>query len=133
MVFLSQMECEGVLELLDFPFAVGFGSPSKAGFGLYVPFSSTVLSFAISQSSTNTGTLFFELQHYDTSNNITSLFVLQVVGNGSTSHHDISYAEVETPVILPAGNYCITVGAKSGLLTDVDARYRAALYIRKEL
>ena len=132
-VFLSQMEAEGVLELYDFPFASGFGSPSKANFGLYVPFESTVLSFSISQASTNTGALYFELFHYDLSSNATSVFVLQVVGNASISHHEISYSEAETPVVFPPGNYCIKVGAKSGLLTDVDARYRSALYINKSI
>ena len=43
MTFVSVGEAEGLLTVNDYPFAFGFGSPSKAGFGLAIPFNFAII------------------------------------------------------------------------------------------
>jgi hypothetical protein len=71
MTFVSVGEAEGLLTVNDYPFAFGFGSPSKAGFGLAIPFNFAIVGFAVTVDSTDTNrSIGFSLEHYDVNGNL---------------------------------------------------------------
>ena len=70
MTFVSVGEAEGLLSVNDYPFAFGFGSPSKAGFCLAIPFNFAIVGFAVTADSTdNSRSIGFSLEHSDVNGN----------------------------------------------------------------
>ena len=125
MVFVNVGEAEGILSVNDYPFAFGFGSPSKAGFGLAIPFNFAIVGFAITCDSTDTArSISFGLEHYDVNGN---LFTPQL-GNvaGSLGMSNVYNTNLFTDPY-PPGNICIKVKTVQGL-SDINARYRFTLF-----
>ena len=109
----------------DYPFAFGFGSPSKAGFGLAIPFNFAIVGFAITVDSTDTNrSIGFGLEHYDVNGN---LFTPQL-GNvaGSLGMSNVYNTNLFTNPY-PPGNICIKIKTAQNL-SDINARYRFTLF-----
>jgi hypothetical protein len=125
MTFVSVGEAEGLLSVNDYPFAFGFGSPSKAGFGLAIPFNLAIVGFAVTANSTDTSrSIGFGLEHYDVNGN---LFTPQL-GNvtGSLGMSNIYNTNLFTDPY-PPGNICIKINSARGL-SEINARYRFTLF-----
>ena len=124
MCFMSIMEAEGELSVGDYPFACGFGAPSKANFGVFMPFDVRPVAFTVHCDST------------DTSPSCTFLLEYYPIGGGGP--HNVTDGVMDgskiASVIFPsdsgsrgAGQYCVKVTSASGL-SDPEARYRAQLF-----
>ena len=116
-------EAESLLTVNDYPFAFGFGSISKAGFGLPIPFGFSLVGYALSCDSTDSNrSVQFTIEHYNTSGVKTSGVeeVVTLTTNVFNSTVNKSYS---------AGSMCVKVSSVSKL-SDIDARYRIALYFQ---
>jgi hypothetical protein len=125
MTFVSVGEAEGLLTVNDYPFAFGFGSPSKAGFDLAIPFNFAIVGFAVTADSTdNSRSIGFSLEHSDVNGN---LFTPQL-GNvtGSLGMSNVYNTNLFTDPY-PPGNICIKIKTVQGL-SDINARYRFTLF-----
>jgi hypothetical protein len=123
MVFVNVGEAEGLLSVNDYPFAFGFGSVSKAGFGLAIPFNFKIVGYAATCSSTDSNrSVRFTIEHYNTSGvkTLGDDEIVSLASNVLNSSINKSYAP---------GNICIKVQSVNNLL-DIDARYRVALYFQ---
>ena len=117
-------EAESLLTVNDYPFAFGFGSISKAGFGLPIPFGFSLVSYAISCDSTDSNrSVQFTIEHYNTSGVKTS-GVDENVTLGSSNVFNSTVNKSYS-----AGSMCVKVSSVSKL-SDIDARYRIALYFQ---
>ena len=126
MVFMNVGEAEGLLSINDYPFGFGFGSPSKAAFGIAIPFSSNLVGYAISCSSTDsTRNVSFAIEHYDTSNVKSSGDEIITLNSSNEFNSSINK-------LYSAGNICVRVSSVSNL-SDIDARYRIALYFQSSV
>ena len=125
MTFVSVGEAEGLLTVNDYPFAFGFGSPSKAGFGLAIPFNFAIVGFALTVNSTDTSrSIGFSLEHYDVNGN---LYTPQL-GNvtGSLGMSNVYNTNLFTNPY-PPGNICIKIKTVQNV-SDINARYRFTLF-----
>jgi len=123
MVFMNVGEAEGLLTVNDYPFAFGFGSISKACFGLPIPFAFSLVGYALSCNSTDSNrSVQFTIEHYNTSGVKTSGVdeVVTLTSNVLNSSVNKSYSD---------GSMCVKVSSV-GNLSDIDARYRIALYFQ---
>jgi len=124
--YAHTMEFQGLLVADSFPFACGFGVPSKAGFGQYMPKGFVVKSWVIQSNSTDTaGAAELNLVHYPY-NSLTGTVV-------STMNLDSTYTsntQATASASLAAGSIVVQIGAAGTIanLVDVDARYRVTLY-----
>ena len=126
MVFMNVGEAEGLLTVNDYPFGFGFGSPSKAAFGLAIPFSSNLVGYAISCSSTDsTRNVSFAIEHYNTSNVKSSGDEIITLNSSNVFNSSINK-------LYSAGNICVRVSSVSNL-SDIDARYRISLYFQSSV
>jgi hypothetical protein len=124
MTFVSVGEAEGILTVNDYPFAFGFGSPSKAGFGLAIPFNFAIVAFAITVDSTDINrSITFGLEHYDVNGN---LFTPQYSVTGSLGMSNVYNTNRFTDPY-PPGNICIKIKTAQNL-SDINARYRFTLF-----
>jgi len=124
MTFVSVGEAEGLLTVNDYPFAFGFGSPSKAGFGLAIPFNFSIVGFAITVDSSDTNrSIGFGLEHYDVNGN---LFTPQFNVSGSLGMSNVYNTNLFTDPY-PPGNICIKIKSVQNV-SDINARYRFTLY-----
>ena len=129
MVFMNVAEAEGILTVGDYPFGYGFGSPSKVGFGVSIPFESTLTGIAGAVDSIDVSpSVQFFLENYNTSGSkvlplsqSTDFSVLYDGSNKYLSNLGVDYT---------AGEICIKVVSPSNL-TDADARYRITLFFQK--
>ena len=132
MCFVNVAEAEGLLTVGDYPFAFGFGSPSKSGFGLNVPFSSTLVAVGVSVDSTDgvDASVQFTLEHYDSTGTKST-----VIGGDPTFNIFMFLSKNVFDTTLntsySAGNFCIKVTSASNLV-DTDARYRVSLYFQSQ-
>jgi len=119
-------EAESLLTVNDYPFAFGFGSLSKAGFGLPIPIGFSLVGYAISCDSTDSNRSDqFTIEHFNTSGVKTSGVdkVVTLTSNVLNSTVNNSYS---------AGSMCVKVSSVSNL-SDIDARYRIALYFQSSV
>jgi len=125
MTFVSVGEAEGLLTVNDYPFAFGFGSPSKAGFGLAIPFNFVIVGFAITADSSDTHrSIAFSLEHYDVNGNLFTPQLGNVTGSlGMSNVYNTNLFSVP----YPPGNICIKIKTVQGL-SDINARYRFTLF-----
>jgi len=125
MTFVSVGEAEGLLTVNDYPFAFGFGSPSKAGFGLAIPFNFAIVGFAVTADSTDTSrSIGFSLEHYDVNGNLFTPQLGNVTGSlGMSNVYNTNLFSVP----YPPGNICIKIKTVQGL-SDINARYRFTLF-----
>jgi len=124
MVFVNVGECEGVLSVNDYPFGFGFGSPSKSGFGLAIPFNFKLVGYALTCSSTDSNRIVdFSIEYYNTSG-VKSIGSDLVISLGSSNVFNSTTNQSYAP-----GNICIKVQSVNNL-SDIDARYRVALYFQ---
>ena len=127
MVFVNVGEAEGLLSVNDYPFGFGFGSPSKAGFGLAIPFNFKIVGYAISCNSTDsTRSVDFSIEHYNTSGVKTS-GVDEIVTLGTSNVFNSTVNNTYN-----AGSICVRVQSVSNL-SDINARYRVALYFQSSV
>ena len=117
-------ECEGVLSVNDYPFGFRFGSPSKSGFGLAVPFNFKLVGYAATCNSTDSNrSVSFTIEHYNTSG-VKTLWDDEVVSLAGSNVFNSSNNKSYAP-----GNICIKVQSVNNL-SEIDARYRLALYFQ---
>jgi hypothetical protein len=125
MTFVSVGEAEGLLTVNDYPFAFGFGSPSKAGFGLAIPFNFAIVGYAITVDSTDSSrSIGFGLEHYDVNGNLFTPNLGNVSGSLGMSN---VYNTNQFTDPYPPGNICIKIKTVQGL-SDINARYRFTLF-----
>ena len=122
MTFVSIGEAEGLLIVNDYPFAFGFGSPSKAGFGLAIPFNFAIVGFAITVDSTDINrSITFSVEHYDVNGN---LFTPQYSVTGSLGMSNVYntnlFTELELELIQTQ------MAQKPMLRAEVGMRVRCA-------
>jgi len=124
--FAHTMEYQGILEPGSTPFAMGYGIPSKPGFGVYVPKGFVVKSWVIqSNSSDVSASAELQIVHYPY-NSLQGTVIDTRTFDGtftSTTYPDPSPS-------LDAGSLVIHIGGPQTIvnLVDVDARYRVTLY-----
>ena len=124
--FAHTMEFQGILEAGSTPFAMGYGIPSKPGFGVYMPKGFVVKSWVVQSNSSDVGgTAELQLVHYPYDSAQGTVFDTRAMDGNFTSN---IYGEAS--VALAAGSVVIHVGAAGTIngLVDVDARYRVTLY-----
>ena len=129
MCFVNVAEAEGLLTVDDYPFAFGFGSPSKSGFGLNVPFSTKLVAVGISADSTDgvDASVQFTLEHYDsTGTKSTSTDPTFTINVNNKNLFDTTLSTSYS-----AGNFCIKVTSVNNLV-DIDSRYRFSLYFQSQ-
>jgi len=127
MVFMNVGEAEGSISVNDYPFAFGFGSLSKAGFGLAFPFGFSLVGYAISCDSTDSNrSVQFTIEHYNTSGVKTS-GVDEVVRLESSNIFNSTVNKSYS-----AGSMCLKVSSVSNL-SDIDAIYRITLYFQSSV
>ena len=124
--FAHTMEYQGILEPGSTPFAMGYGVPSKPGFGVYIPKGFIVKSWVIQSNSSDVGGV-AELQivHYPY-NSLQGTVIDTRIFDGSFT----SSTFPDPSPALDAGSLVIHIGGPQTLvnLVDVDARYRVTLY-----
>jgi len=125
MTFVSVGEAEGLSTVNDYPFAFGFGSPSKAGFGLAIPFNFAIVGFAVTADSTDTSrSIGFSLEHYDVNGNLFTPQLGNVAGSlGMSNVYNTNLCN--NPY--PPGNICIKIKTVQNV-SDINARYRFTLF-----
>jgi hypothetical protein len=126
MVFVNVGGAEGVLSVNDYPFAFGFGSVSKAGFGLAIPFNFKIVGYAYAATCSSTDSnrsVSFTIEHYNTSG-VKTLGDVEVVSLAGSNVVNSSINKSYAP-----GNICIKFQSVNNLV-DIDARYRVALYFQ---
>ena len=131
MCFVNVAEAEGLLTVDDYPFAFGFGSPSKSGFGLNVPFSTKLVAVGISADSTDgvDASVQFTLEHYDSTNTKTSLVFGDPTFTINVNNKNLFDTTLNTSY--SAGNFCIKITSVNNLV-DIDSRYRFSLYFQSQ-
>ena len=131
MCFVNVAEAEGLLTVDDYPFAFGFGSPSKSGFGLNVPFSTKLVAVGISADSTDgvDASVQFTLEHYDSTSTKTSLVLGDPTFTINVNNKNLFDTTLSTSY--SAGNFCIKVTSVNNLV-DIDSRYRFSLYFQSQ-
>ena len=129
MVFMNVAEAEGILTAGDYPFGYGFGSPSKAGFGVSIPFNATLTGIAVSCDSidVNPSVQFF-LENYNTSG--TKVSPLNGTTDFSVLYHGSNKYFTSLNVQYVVGDISIKVVSPTNL-TDADARYRITLFFQQ--
>ena len=109
MVFMNVGEAGGLLSINDYPFGFGFGSPSKAAFGLAIPCSSNLVGYAISCSSTDsTRNISFAIEHYNTTNIKSSGDEIITLNSSNVFNSTVNK-------LYSAGNICVRVSSVSTL------------------
>jgi hypothetical protein len=131
MCFVNVAEAEGLLTVDDYPFAFGFGSPSKSGFGLNVPFSTKLVAVGISVNSTDDvyASVQFTLEHYDSTSTKTNLVFGDPTFSINVNNKNLFDTTLSTSY--SAGNFCIKVTSVNNLV-DIDSRYRFSLYFQSQ-